>query len=56
MSDDKCDACGAEHANIIVGGHRLCRLCSTSECLDLARKVARLKHKAKLEALLREAE
>ena len=54
MADNQCDACGSDHANIRYQGFLFCRPCFSEECRDAAMKLAKQKHKEKLEGLLRD--
>jgi ribosomal protein S14 len=54
MADNQCDACGSDHANIRYQGFLFCRPCFSEACRDAAMKLAKRKHKEKLEGLLRD--
>jgi predicted PP-loop superfamily ATPase len=55
--DDRCDACGGERACVWVSGRfHLCGKCASSDCMQLAVKIAIRRHKAKLQGILDEGE
>lgn len=53
MTEKRCPACGADdmRTSVFVGGISLCRLCASGESMQMALKIARSKHREKLEQI-----
>ena len=53
--EKKCDACGEEmKSTCSVGSYLFCRKCSSLSCLDVSLKIAKIRHREKLEGILAE--